>query len=208
MRTGSIYLVLTVGLLAVAGWAEEASVEAKVDSTSAKTSTVENAATNQPSLTAQQFSSSKALQPEQVPFLRANLDLLPPISPEPLAINPVVQPISPVQPKLSEKESARNKKIWYSLTLVNHGAATFDAWSTREAIGRGAKEVNPLMKPFANSNAMYAAVQVVPFGMDYLGRRMMRSNNRVVRKLWWVPQTASAACSLAAGIHNMGVNTR
>jgi hypothetical protein len=44
--------------------------------------------------------------------------------------------------------------------------------------------------------------------MDYLGRRLMRSNNAFLRKMWWVPQTASAVCSLAAGIHNMGVNPR
>jgi hypothetical protein len=64
------------------------------------------------------------------------------------------------------------------------------------------------MRPFANSNAMYAATQAVPFGMDFLGRRMMRSNNHVVRKLWWLPQTACTVASVAAGIHNMGVNAR
>jgi hypothetical protein len=89
---------------------------------------------------------------------------------------------------------------------MGHGAAGFDAWSTRQAVNRGARELNPLMAPFANSAAMYPAAQIMPFGVDYLAHRMMRSNNHVIRKLWWVPQTASTVASLAAGIHNMGVN--
>jgi hypothetical protein len=142
--------------------------------------------------------------------LRASLDPVPLSKFHTLAITPaiVAAPVLPVKPKTVDNNESRKKKIWFSLSMVNHGAATFDAWSTRSAIGRGAQEVNPLLKPFATSNAMYAAVQVVPFGMDYLGRRMMRSNNSVVRKMWWLPQTASAICGLTAGIHNMGVNSR
>jgi hypothetical protein len=62
-----------------------------------------------------------------------------------------------------------------------------------------------LQRPFANSNAIYATTQVTPLIMDYLGRRMMRSRYPLFRRFWWVPQTASASVSLAAGIHNYRV---
>ncbi len=124
--------------------------------------------------------------------------------------DPAGSPIiaTPIKPARVEKPrvNPRDKKVWISLMAFNHGAAAFDAWSTRSSVQRGNVELNPLLKPFANSNAMYVSNQIVPFGMDYLGYRMMRSQNRIVRKLWWLPQTASAACALAAGIHNMGVN--
>ena len=131
-------------------------------------------------------------------------------SPEVATVAPAVRPVvmvAPVKPTSIPEDPhyARNKKIWYSLTAMNHTAAFVDAYSTRRAVQRGAQELNPLMKPFADSNAMYAATQFVPFGMDYLGHRMMKSSNPVVRKLWWVPQTASTAASIAAGIHNLSV---
>jgi hypothetical protein len=153
------------------------------------------------------FSSSRPVSFE----LLASASAGPLATPEPLAPPTPVLATPIVANKngdLDKKWESRNKKIWYSLVGVNHAAAGFDAWSTRASIQRGAQELNPLLKPFATSNAMYAANQVVPFGMDYLGRRLMRSNNAFLRKMWWFPQTASAACALAAGIHNMGVNPR
>jgi hypothetical protein len=86
---------------------------------------------------------------------------------------------------------------------VNHGAAAFDAWTTRRAIGGGyGTEGDPLQRPFANSNAIYATTQVVPVLMDYMGHRMIRSEHPTIRKFWWIPQAASAGVSLAAGMHN------
>lgn len=96
--------------------------------------------------------------------------------------------------------------MWYALTFTGHGAAAFDAWSTRRAIsGNYGTESNPLLRPFAHSGALYAATQVSPALMDYLGRRMMASQHRWVRKMWWLPQTAGTGMSLAAGVHNVGV---
>ena len=204
----SMLVVLAVLSFGIAGFAQELAMNSTNVSDSESLNVGGTTAVETPSLAKTGYSSSKDVQNEPAPFvLRANLDPTPLSNSAMFAINPVVAPVHPVKPTL-EKENARNKKIWLSLTAVNHGAATFDAWSTRSAISRGAMEVNPLLKPFANSNAMYGAVQVVPFGMDYLGRRMMRSNNATIRKLWWVPQTASTICSFTAGIHNMGVNTR
>ena len=103
-------------------------------------------------------------------------------------------------------ETPGQRKMWYGLMAVSHAGAAFDAWSTRRAISSGAgQEANPFLKPFANSNAIYAATQVSPAVMDYLGKRMMTSQNPAIRKLWWIPQVLGTSMSFAAGAHNMGV---
>lgn len=103
-------------------------------------------------------------------------------------------------------ETNRQRKIWYGLAAVSHGAAAFDAWSTRRALsGNYGVEANPLMRPFAHSGAIYAATQLSPAFMDFLGRHMMVSRHGWIRKMWWVPQTAGTGVSLAAGAHNVGV---
>lgn len=99
---------------------------------------------------------------------------------------------------------ARIPKLWYTLVAAGHGAATFDAWSTRRVIGSGnGRELDPLMRPFAHSTAIYGAIQVGPGLLDYLARRMMRSEKRWVRRLWWLPQVAGTAGSLWSGAHNL-----
>jgi hypothetical protein len=103
-------------------------------------------------------------------------------------------------------ETRPQRKLWYVLVFSGHGAAAFDAWSTRRAIsGNYGTESNPLLRPFAHSGMLYAATQVSPALMDCLGRRMMVSQHRWVRKMWWLPQTAGTGMSLAAGVHNVGV---
>lgn len=116
-----------------------------------------------------------------------------------IAIAPVT---SAPRPK-TEDAFAKNKKIWYALTIANHSAVAFDAYSTRYAVDRGARELNPTLKPFASSNWLYPVTQVSSAAFDYVGRRMMRSNHTVIRKMWWLPQSANAACSLVAGAHNL-----
>jgi hypothetical protein len=100
-------------------------------------------------------------------------------------------------------ETPRQRKMWYGLAVAGHSAAGFDAWSTRRAISGGyGTESNPLLRPFANSGALYAATQVSPAVMDYLGRRMMMSQHNWVRRMWWLPQTAGAGFSISAGVYN------
>jgi hypothetical protein len=120
---------------------------------------------------------------------------------------PAAFPIKPVKPASSEPYGTpRQKKIWYGLMAASHAGAAFDAWSTRRAISGGfGTESNPMLRPFAHSNALYAATQVSPLVMDYLGRRMMRSEHPLLRKMWWLPQSAGAAMSFTAGAHNVGV---
>jgi hypothetical protein len=122
---------------------------------------------------------------------------------------PAAKPIAsvPVQPAATESfETPRKRMIWYGLLAAGHGTAAFDAWSTRRAISGGyGTEGDPLQRPFASSGAIYATTQITPLIMDYVGHRMMRSRSALLRRFWWVPQTASASVSLGAGIHNYRV---
>ena len=126
---------------------------------------------------------------------------------EPITPNAAAQPFQPVKPVFTRpRETPRQRKMWYGLVLAGHSGAAFDAWSTRRAVSGGyGQEANPLLRPFAHSNAIYAATQVSPAFMDFLGKRMMVSQHKWVRKMWWLPQTAGAGFSFAAGAHNVGV---
>lgn len=98
------------------------------------------------------------------------------------------------------------RKAWFALSLMSHGAAAFDAYSTNVSISSGhGYERNPLMKPFAGSAAVYPAAQVLPFGFDFLSRRMMRSDNSFIRHTWWVPQLAGTVGSAWVGVRNLHV---
>jgi len=110
------------------------------------------------------------------------------------------------QAYMRPRETRGQRIAWYSLAVAGHGAAAFDAYSTRLALSGGyGTESNPFLRPFANSNALYAVTQVSPAVMDFLGKRMMVSEHRWVRRLWWVPQAAGSGFSIGAGVHNLGV---
>src|ERR1700688_4512298 len=97
----------------------------------------------------------------------------------------------------------RQQKLWYTFMAAGHSAAAFDAYSTRRAVsGNYGAESNPLLRPFAHSNAIYAATQISPAVMDYVGRRMLTSSHSALRRFWWVPQVAGAGFSFSAGMHN------
>jgi hypothetical protein len=129
-----------------------------------------------------------------------------------LAAEPI-QPAAPIKPANPPKfamrtrmETPTQKITWIGLAVVGHGAAAFDAYSTRQAISGGyGSESNPLLRPFSHSNALYAATQVSPAVMDLLGHKMMTNRHPWVRKMWWVPQTAGAGFSFSAGVHNMSL---
>ena len=119
---------------------------------------------------------------------------------------PAAQPIKPAE--ITQAEKRPPTRSWWALTIAQHGAAAFDAYTTRQAIGRGAVEDDPLMRPFAHSPAIYAASQVSPVLLDLLSRRMMRSENPVFRRMWWVPQSGATAMFIFSGVHNLGVASR
>jgi hypothetical protein len=110
------------------------------------------------------------------------------------------KPFIPVNP-----ESVPSRKTWLMLSIAEHSAATFDAYSTRRAIANGAHEVDPVMRPFANSPAIYAAIQVCPLVLDFTARKMQRSQNNFVRHTWWLPQAVGTGVYLFSGAHNMRV---
>ncbi|MGH9675749.1 MAG: hypothetical protein ACRD36_01490 [Candidatus Acidiferrum sp.] len=129
------------------------------------------------------------------------------VSPQPiLPASPAIQPGSLKLATTHPYENPRDRKIWYALAFTGHSAAALDAWSTRRALSADqGTESNPLLRPFAHSGMLYAATQVSPLVMDYLGKRMMVSRRPWVRHVWWVPQTFGATMSFSAGVHNIGV---
>jgi hypothetical protein len=124
----------------------------------------------------------------------------------PAAGEPVIL-VTPPKKKRPEAAGIGVPKMWFVLGAVEHGSATFDAWSTRRNIMEGTMhEADPIMRPFANSNAMYAAVQVAPVLFDLLSKQMLRNSHSWVRKSWWVPQSASTVASILSGAHNVAIH--
>ncbi len=101
-----------------------------------------------------------------------------------------------------------SRKVWLLLSIADHSAAAFDAFSTRSAISRGAVEADPLIRPFAGSDGLYAAIQVAPLTLDFVARRMQRSQHTWLRRTWWVPGSVSTGLFLFAGAHNLTVARR
>jgi hypothetical protein len=100
-------------------------------------------------------------------------------------------------------DTAFQRHLWYGLAAAGSGMAFADAYSTRRAITQAnSYEVNPLLRPFSHSGVLYAATQVSPLLMDFLGKRMMMSRSRTLRTFWWLPQAAGTGVSTAAAVHN------
>src|SRR5579859_2419941 len=114
--------------------------------------------------------------------------------PPPPAFRPTIEP------------TERTNRLWFTLSVAEHSSAAFDAWSTRRAISDGRAESDPMMRPFAHSAAIYGAIQVVPFGLDYVARRMERSTGWA-RHVWWVPQSLATASYIFSGSYNI-IHTR
>jgi len=117
-----------------------------------------------------------------------------------------VEPAPPDNFHPAHIAAERQGHTWLALSITQHGAATFDAWSTRRAIGQGHQEMNPILRPFAGNASIYAVIQVGPSIFDYVGRRMQRSDKRLFREFWWLPQSLGTAASLFAGAHNLSVS--
>jgi hypothetical protein len=116
---------------------------------------------------------------------------------------PDVQPAKPAS--VIGVERLPSRRNWLILSIAQSSAAAFDAYSTRQAVSRGAVEDDPTMRPFAHSPGIYAAIQVGPAILDFAARRMQRSQNSFLRRTWWVPQTASTGLFLFSGAHNLHV---
>lgn len=148
------------------------------------------------------------------PFEPGRLVLTPVVAPAAAgaaAIAPVSPAIAPAIAPIRQAASAGRvtdgmNKQWIALAAVQHGAAAFDAWSTRRAITQnGAQELNPMLKPFANNSSIYAATQIAPALLDMLGRRMMTSRHPLLRSTWWLPQALGTVASFSGAVNNMMV---
>jgi hypothetical protein len=142
-----------------------------------------------------------AIDPEMLPDAPVPMTAL--AIPAPAAFlkagNPMTVSVAQLQ-----AENRRKQFIWKSLVIASSGAATFDAWATRHTITTsGAQELNPLLKPFAGNASLYAAIQVGPVLLDFAGKKMMYNRHPWVRRMWWVPQSASFVTSIFCGAHNL-----
>jgi hypothetical protein len=117
-----------------------------------------------------------------------------------LMIRPAMVVPTPLKPSVA----TRGKRVFYGFMAAEHGAALLDAWSTRDVLRAGGRELDPMVRPFAHSPTLYPALQVAPFAVDYFAARLMRSNHRFLRSMWWVPQLVSTAGSAYCGINNLG----
>lgn len=117
----------------------------------------------------------------------------------------LIAPVRNERKTLSESRPELPKKTFFSLALLQHSAVAFDTWSTRRLVDAGGRELNPLLKPVAHSGALYPVMQTWPVAIDYMAARMARSNKPWMRKMWWVPQTVSAASSIVIGVRNVSL---
>lgn len=112
----------------------------------------------------------------------------------------------PERPARRPRMSRAQHRAWFLLDAGMHGAAFFDARTTRDVMSHY-RELDPLLRPFAHSAALYPAMQIGPLGLDWLATRLATSRHRWLRRLWWVPQAAATAGFLWSGIHNLGLPT-
>ena len=114
-------------------------------------------------------------------------------------------PKAPKQVGVIGVESYPSRRAWWTLAVAQHSAAFFDAYTTRRAVSMGAVEDDPMMRPFAKSPAIYAAIQAGPAVFDFISHRMMHSESPFIRRMWWMPQSLSTSASLVSGVHNLAV---
>lgn len=110
--------------------------------------------------------------------------------------------------RVARVQTHHPRRNWLLLSVASSGAAAFDAYSTRRAISNGAVERDPTLKPFANSNGLYAAIQISPLVLDFASYKMQHSENHSLHRMWWIPQSAETAIYVAAGFHNLAVAGR
>ncbi len=147
------------------------------------------------------------------PFQPGRLTPEPIVAGSPATSGPVAFPSSPGAAAFlastpaalrSRQEEQRQRRIWLALGIVQSGAATFDAWSTRRVVSSGqGQEANPMLRPFAGNASLYVVIQAAPLVLDYVGHRMMTSQHGWERHTWWMPQAIGTAMSVASGAVNL-----
>lgn len=95
-----------------------------------------------------------------------------------------------------------------TLGAAQTAAQLWDGYTTRRAVEHGGYEADPLARSFTGRyptwGTMVPAGTVQIIGTALIAERMRRSHNHVIRKIWFVPQVASTAVSLAMVLRNRG----
>ena len=105
------------------------------------------------------------------------------------------------------EHNRRQKYLWIGLGIAGHSAATFDAWTTRRVISSGSGyEMDPLLRPFAGNDSIYAAIQAGPLLYEFVGYRMMHSRHAWERHTWWLPQALGMGMNFGSGLSNLRVH--
>jgi hypothetical protein len=161
-----------------------------------------------PIVTAISSSESDSAQPTAEAY--AALPAAPTPAPDSLITTPAqhafIKSGSPMVISVKELQAENHRKLllWKGLIVASSGAATFDALTTRYAITTtGARELDPLLRPFSGNASLFAAIQVAPALLDYAGHKMIFSQHSLLRKTWWIPQSASFVTSMFCGAHNL-----
>lgn len=102
------------------------------------------------------------------------------------------------------------------LTGVHATAAFADTWSTQRTFTACARyswhcwEQNPITRPFQTNGQplAYTSTYWGSVGAAWVGNKMHRSNNRVIRRLWWVPQVVGIGAHAYGINHNLGLVRR
>jgi hypothetical protein len=140
---------------------------------------------------------SAAMEPVPLPVTAAASEAF-----EPFVVATRVTPLPAA--KTTRLAPASSKRVWMALSIAQHSAAGFDAWTTRHRMKTGGyHETNPFLKPFAGNDSLYAVMQVAPTVLDYVGNRMRNSQHTWMRRLWWLPQVAQTTTSLSSGALNL-----
>ncbi len=61
--------------------------------------------------------------------------------------------------RIGQERPTLPKKKFFSLMALQHSAVAFDTWSTRRLVDSGGRELNPILKPIAHSDALYPVMQ-------------------------------------------------
>ena len=194
------------------------SVDATATSQPAAASTAAGDATSTPSVTAPEAPQPSDAEPassDPVAFQPGRLTPEPVVTTAPATIKTATflsssgaaAFIASTPTALSAKrEEQWRRRIWLALSIAQSGAASFDAWSTRRVVSSGGQELNPMLRPFSGNGSIYAAVQVTPLLLDYVGHRMMTSEHGWARHTWWMPQAIGTAMSIAGGAYNLSIH--
>lgn len=88
-------------------------------------------------------------------------------------------------------------KAWLVLTVAGEGTSLTDAVLTKEGIQNGARELDPLARPFVKlpSPVYLSFAAAASAATSYSGLKMRNSRHRLIRDTWWLPQAAQIAAN-------------